>query len=140
MTNEGQAGGVQGIGDAIQRLGLGERLAVLGAAGVFLVWLVFGLLTQDYGVGQLPFLLAVGTLVLAYRFHVRKAGDWPVAYGAAVLILAGALGLIGVRELLLDLRYEIFDIGGATVVGAILFWIAAITAGVGAVQMALARE
>lgn len=136
MTNEGQTGGVQEIGDAIQRLGMGERLAVLGAAGVFLVWVVFGVITQDYGVGQLPFLLALGTLVLAYRFHVQKAGDWPLSYGVVVLVLAAALGLVGVRELVLDLRYQIFDTDAGTMVGAVLFWIAALAAGVGAVQMA----
>lgn len=141
MANEAQmSGGVQGIGRAVQALGVGEKLAVLGSVGVVVVWFVFHLLTQDYSVGQVPFVLSAGTVFLAYRYHVAKAEEWPLAYATLVIALAGTLGAIGVRELLLDLRYEIFDVGGATLVGAILFWIAAIAAGVGAVQMAMGRR
>ena len=137
---EGVPGRMQGVGRVVQGLGVGERLAVLGAAGVLVVWFVFGLLTRDYGVGQVPFILAVGLLFLAYRHHMQKAPDWSMSYATLVIVLAGLLGVIGVRELLLDLRYEIYDAGTGPMLGAVLFWVTAIAAGVGAFQMATMRR
>ncbi len=137
MANE-MAGGMQDIGQAVSALGIGEKLAVLGAAGVLVGWLLFDLVMTEYGVGQLPFIVAAFTVFLAYRYHMQKATDWPVGYATLVIVLAGILGVLGVRELALDLRYEILDVGGLTAVGALVFWIAAIAAGAGAVQMAMA--
>lgn len=139
MAEQAQGDGVQGIGRAVQALGLGERLIVLGAAGVLAVWLVFALLTREYGVGVLAFVTATAALYFAYRFHIQKAADWAVPYRTLILALGALLGLMGVHEFLMDMRYELYEVGGATFVGGILFWIAAIVAGVGAFQMAASR-
>ncbi len=138
MANEAQAGagGVEGIGRAVQALGIGEKLAVLGTAGVLATWLVFDLLMAEYGVGHLPFALSALTVFVAYRFHIQHSGDWPVRYQTLVIVLAGLVGLIGVQEFVIDLRYEIFDRDNSTIFGAVAFWAAAIVAGVGAVRMA----
>lgn len=131
MANE-TAGG---IGQAIQGLGAGERLAVLGAAGVLVAWLVFDLILQDYSIGHLPFVASALIVFFAYRLHVQNAVDWPVAYTPLIVVLAGVVGFVGVTELVQDIRYEIFDARAGVIIGAILFWVGAIAAGVGAVQM-----
>jgi len=143
VTNEAQpgqpgaqTGGMQGIGRVVQGLGIGEKLAILGAAGVLAVWLVFQVLMTEYSIGHLPFALAAMTLFLGYRFHMQHATDWPVSYRTLLIVLAGLLGLIGAQELVLDLRYEIFDTDATTIIGAVAFWAASITAGVGALRMA----
>jgi hypothetical protein len=90
----------------------------------------------EYSVGHLPFALAALALFAGYRFHIQKAAAWPVDYRTLLIVLTGLIGLLGVQELAVDLRYEIFDSDASTVVGAIAFWTASIVAGVGAVRMA----
>lgn len=143
MTNEPQpggqpgvqTGGMQDIGRVVQGLGIGEKLAILGSAGVLATWLVFQLLMTEYSIGHLPFALAALVVFLGYRFDMQHATDWPVPYRSLLIVLAGVLGLLGAAELALDLRYEIFDSDAPTIIGAIAFWAAAITAGVGAFRM-----
>lgn len=120
----------------VQGLGIGEKLAILGSVGVLVTWLVFQVLMTEYSIGHLPFALAALIVFLSYHFHMQHATDWPVPYRTLLIVLAGLLGLIGVQELVLDLRYEIFDRDGTTIVGAIAFWATAITAGAGAFRMA----
>jgi hypothetical protein len=147
MAGEARMGGVpkgvpgrmQDVGRVVLGLGMGERLAVLGAVGVLAVSFVFGLITRDYGVGQLAFLLAVVLLFVMYRGRVQQAADG-VDYTTLVIALGGMLGLIGLRELALDLRFEIFDAGTATILAAVLLWASTIAAGAGALQMAMARR
>ncbi|MCK9494769.1 MAG: hypothetical protein M0R75_04640 [Dehalococcoidia bacterium] len=136
---EGVPGRMQDVGRVVLGLGMGERLAVLGAVGVLAVSLVFGLITRDYGVGQVAFLLAVVLLFVMYRGRVQQAADG-VDYTTLVIALGGMLGLIGLRELVLDLRFEIFDAGTATILAAMLFWASTIAAGAGALQVAMARR
>ena len=131
-----QSGGMQEISRVVQSLGIGEKLAILGSAGVLATWLVFQVLMTEYSIGHLPFALAALIVFLGYRFNMQHATDWAVPYRTLLIVLAGLLGLIGAQELVLDLRYEIFDTDATTVIGAIAFWAASITAGVGALRMA----
>ena len=48
---------------------------------------------------------------------------------------AGLLGILGVWFLIEEIRNDILDADGATVIGAILFWAASIVSGVGAWQL-----
>ncbi|MCK9487496.1 MAG: hypothetical protein M0R73_12505 [Dehalococcoidia bacterium] len=121
----------RGIGEVVGELGVGERLVLAGAAGVFLLWLVFDLILQDYFVGQLPFLLAVLVLLAAVRVRVQNAE--PIfSYEGALLVCALSLGVLGVLSVVEDVRYEVLSRGGATAVGAVLFWLVALVAGAGA--------
>ncbi|MGE3961020.1 MAG: hypothetical protein AB7F65_04995 [Dehalococcoidia bacterium] len=135
MANQPSAGSER-FARAVQAIGIGERLAILGAAGVLATWFGFDLLLAEYGVGHLPFALSALTLFLAYRFHVQRAPHWSVDYRTLVVVLAGLIGLLGLQELLIDLRYEVFDRDAATILGAIAFWAAAFVAGAGALRMA----
>ena len=65
----GAAGGIGSeLSSTVAKLGAGEKLAVLGAAGVMVVWLLFDLLIDEYGIGEPSFILA-GLVVGAAYFH-----------------------------------------------------------------------
>ena len=128
-----------GIGNelsaTVAKLGAGEKLAVLGAAGVLVVWLLFDLLIDEYSTGQLPFVLALGVVVAAYLHHNRGSEEWSIDYRTLVVVGAGLLGILGAWFLIEEIRNDILDADGATVLGAILFWAASIVSGVGAWQL-----
>jgi hypothetical protein len=85
----------------MSRLSQGELLVGGGALLIVLGELVFGVVTRDYSLGQLPWALAaVALIVVALRATGRS---FPAA--DTILIVAGlAMALIGVRDLLYDVR------------------------------------
>ncbi|MGI9607873.1 MAG: hypothetical protein ACR2P0_17225 [Acidimicrobiales bacterium] len=122
------------ISDTFSKMSGGERFAVLGAVIVLADWLLFDLLIDDYGMGSLPFALAVLIVGAAY-FHHRRSGDDPVPYGSLLFAAAGILGLLGVVDVIEEVRNDIFDRDATTVVGALIYYGGAILSGVGALQL-----
>lgn len=135
MANEG---GID-IGRAVQGLGIGERMVLAGAAGVVALWLVFDLVLQEYFISQLPIVLAAFALLVAFRVRVQSTRP-VLSYDVVLLVCAVSLGIIGVLSVVENIRSEVFEAGGATVVGAILFWIATLVAGAGAIQLMQQRD
>ena len=144
-TNEGTGSGGS-AGDAVSDLGNeisqtfsnlsgGERFAVLGAAIVLGSWLIFDLLIDDYGIGSLAFSLAVLIVGAAFAHHRRSGGSDPVPYGSLLFAAAGILGLLGVVDLIEEVRDDIFDADGTTIVGALIYYGGAILSGIGAIQL-----
>ena len=132
----GGSGLSQDISSAVAKLGAGEKLAVLGAAGVLAVWVVFDLLIDEYSIGHLPFALAAVAGVAAYVHHNRGGSDgWSVDYRAVIFVTCALTGAIGAWSVVEELRNDILDTDGATVVGAVLYYVASITSGVGAWQL-----
>lgn len=135
-TGESATGGLgQDISSAVARLGAGEKLAVLGAAGVMAVWLVFDLLLDEYPTGHLPFALALVATVAAYVHHNRGSESWSVDYKAVIFVTCALTGVIGAWVLIEEVRAGILDDNAAEVIGAVLYYVAAITSGVGAWQL-----
>jgi hypothetical protein len=131
-----EAGGVgQGLWGTIAKLGAGEKMAVLGAAGVLAVWLVFDLLIDEYSTGHLPFALALVAAAAAYYHHNRGSDDWSVDYKAVILVTCALTGIIGAWSVIEEVRNDVFDADGATLVGALLYYVASIASGVGAWQL-----
>ncbi len=125
----------QELSSVIAKLGAGEKLAVLGAAGVLGVWLVFDLLLDEYSTGHLPFALALVAVAAAYYHHNRGSDSWSVDYKTVIFVTCALTGIIGAWSVIEEVRNDIFDADGATVVGAILYYAASITSGVGARQL-----
>lgn len=123
------------VTETFAKLGGGERLAVLGAAIVLGGWLVFDLLIDDYSTGTTAFVLAVLVVGAAYTHHRRTSGSDPVPYGTVIFVGAGILGLLGVIEVIEELRNNILDTDAVTIIGALVFYVGAIMSGVGAVQL-----
>ena len=132
-------GAASGIGSDISatvaKLGAGERLAVLGAAGVLAVWVVFDLLIDEYSTGDMMFVLALVVAVAAYKHHNGGSEGWSIDYRTLVIVGGALLGILGGYYLIEEVRAEIFDADVATVLGAVLFWTASIVSGVGAWQL-----
>ncbi len=123
------------ISETVAKLGAGEKFAVLGAAGVMGVWLVFDLLIDEYFTGHLAFVLALVVVTAAYLHHTKGSGDWAVPYKTVVTVCAGLLGVLGVWFLIEEVRGDVLDADAATVLGALIFYVASIVSGVGAWQL-----
>lgn len=129
----------QEISATVAKLGAGEKLAVLGAAAVLAVWLVFDLLIDEYSIGTMSFVLSLAIVYAAYRHHNRGSGHWPIPYQSIVWAAASVLGVLGVWFLVEEIRGNILDSDAATVIGGLAFYVAAIVSGVGAFQLSSRR-
>lgn len=138
------AGAASGIGSELSstmsKLGAGEKLAVLGAVGILAVWLVFDLLIDEYSTGDTMFVLALVVSVAAYKHHNGGSERWSVDYRTIVTVGGALLGILGAYYLIEEVRANIFDADGATIVGALVFYVASITSGVGAWQMSQRKD
>lgn len=129
----------QDISATVAKLGAGEKLAVLGAAAVLAVWLVFDLLIDEYSVGTMSFVLSLAVVYAAYRHHDRGSEGWAIPYQTIVWVGASLLGVLGVWFLIEEIRGDILDADAATVIGGLAFYVAAIVSGVGAYQLSSRR-
>ena len=123
------------LSTTVAKLGAGEKLAVLGAAGLLAVWLVFDLLIDEYSTGDMIFVLALVVVVAAYKHHNGGSEGWSIDYRTLVIVGGALLGILGGYYLIEEVRGDIFDADGATVIGALVFYVASITSGIGAWQM-----
>ena len=112
----------------------GERLAVLGAAIVLVVWVIFDLIIDRYSTGSLAFALAILIVGAAYVQH-QGGGVKGVPYSSLLFVAAGILGILGLVEFIEETRDDIFDARGSTIIGALGYYAGAIISGVGAFQL-----
>ena len=134
-----ESGMGQDISATVAKLGAGEKLAVLGAAAVLAVWLVFDLLIDEYSIGTMSFVLSLAIVYAAYRHHNRGSEGWAIPYQSVVWAAAAVLGVLGVWFLIEEIRGDILDADAATVIGGLAFYVAAIVSGVGAYQLSSTR-
>ena len=123
------------LSSTVAKLGAGEKLAVLGAAGILAVWLVFDLLIDEYSTGDMMFVLSLVVVAAAYKHHNGGSEGWSIDYRTLVIVGGALVGILGAYYLVEEVRAEIFDADAATVVGALVFYAASITSGIGAWQM-----
>ena len=123
------------LSSTVAKLGAGEKLAVLGAAGLLAVWLVFDLLIDEYSTGDMMFVLALVVVVAAYKHHTGGSEGWSIDYRTLVIVGGALLGILGGYYLIEEVRGDIFDADAATVIGALAFYVASITSGIGSWQM-----
>lgn len=143
MTDDNGAGQPEatsgGTSDAISgtmaKLGPGEKLAVVGAAALLVVWVLFDFLIDEYSTGSIPFALALVTVGAAYTHHNKGSAHWGISYQTVVLVAAALIGVFGVRDIVEEVRAGIFDADASTIIGALAYYAAAIVAGVGAWQL-----
>ena len=139
QPGESEAGAGDAISGTVAKLGPGEKLAVLGAAALLAVWVLFDFLLDEYSTGSLQFALALVVVGAAYRHHNKGSAEWGVTYSTVIYVGAGLIGILGVVDLIEEIRDGIFDADGATIVGALAYYAAAIVAGMGAWQLRGAR-
>ena len=122
------------VSGTIAKLGPGEKLVVLGAAALLIVWVLFDLLIDDYSTGSLPFALALVVVGAAYGKH-NQGTDSGVRYTTVLFVCGGLIGIFGVVDIIEEVRAGIFDSGSARVIGALAYYASAIVTGVGALQL-----
>lgn len=122
------------VSETFAKLAGGERWAVLGAAIVLVGLALFDLILDEYRTGHVPFVLAMLVVGAAY-LHRAKSREMAIPYSSLIWVAAGLLGVLGVFDLIVELRNGIFDADGATVVGALIYYAGAIMSGVGALTL-----
>ena len=136
-------------GDAVQKamsnmvggMSQAEKLIALGAA-VFVVinGLLADMILDDWGTGDMSFLLALGA-VLAIVRHGRGKGRWRTQYPWIVEVMAGAFATLTVWYFLDDL-FDGFDFinGGADWFYTIVYWATGALMGYGAFLLHRAHD
>ena len=108
----------------------GDTLVTIGALIVAAAWLIFDVITDDYGTGSLIPVLALIILVMP---RLDKDAITAVAPMEAFVKAAGyGLAVAGVVEFVADIDANIFDAGGATLFGAIVTYVGYVAAFLGA--------
>ena len=96
----------------------GETLVMWGALVVLASWIIFDVISDEYGVSSLAVALA---LIIVAIPRIDKEAITGVASMEAFSKAAGyGLAVAGVVELVADIDANIFDAGGSTIIGAIV--------------------
>ena len=132
---ETSSGGNKSSGIDFGSLSQGEKLVGLGAVAVLAVYIIFELITEDYGVSDLPILLAAFILGVLWLRLQRPGMSWAVP--STSLLRAGGYLLLawGVVEFIDELKDDIFEYPGATIAGFLILVAGCAVAGFGAKQL-----
>jgi len=123
------------MNEAIAKLtGPGEPLIALGAVLLLVVDVVGDILARDYSIPYIAWLPAI-LIVLAVVAHRFLGKELPVNYGTLLAALALVAGLVIIRELIDDVRYDYLDRGGSTVFFALVAYAGGAVALIGAWQV-----
>ncbi len=100
----------------------GDTLVMWGAMAILAIWVIFEVITEDYFVATSTVAIALFVAVVP---RIDAAVTKGLASAAAFAKLGGyALVASGVTELVGDLRNELFDRDGITIVAALLAYAA----------------
>ena len=99
----------------------GEGLISLGAMILLGVWLIFDVITDDYGLNVLTVVLAAAAVVLP-RIG-REAVEAYHPMGMTMRALGWALAVTGAVEIVGDLEAGIFSDDPTTIIAGILGWL-----------------
>lgn len=100
----------------------GDTLVMWGALAVVAAWVIFEVISEEYFLTTATVALA---LVIAVIPRIDEKAISGLASPAAFMKLAGyGLVALGVVELVSDLRNNLFDAGGGTIIGALVAYAA----------------
>jgi len=88
-------------------LGQAEQLALLGAVLVLFVEIVFGLILEEYGSGDLS-TVAAAAVVAAVWIHAR-GGRVPLGYATVIRVAGFVIAVVAVVSLVNEVRGGVFD-------------------------------
>ena len=100
----------------------GDTLVMWGALAVLAIWVIFEVITEDYFVATTTVAIALLVAVVPrIDASVTKVFASPLAFakfGGYFLVASGVTELVG------DLRNELFDRDGITIVAALIAYVA----------------
>ena len=102
-------------------LSTGEGLISLGAMILLGVWLIFDVITDDYGLNVLTVVLAVAAVFLPRLRREAVEAYHPI--GMTMKALGWALALTGAVEIVGDLEGGIFSADATTIIAGMLGWL-----------------
>ncbi len=105
----------------------GETLVLWGALAVLASWLIFDVITDEYGVSSLAVALALVVVVMP-----RIDRDAISSMGSFIKATGYGLAIAGAVELVADIDSNIFDAGGATIIAALIAYAGYVLAFLGA--------
>ena len=108
------------VSATIQGLGGGERLVALGAAIVAAVYVLFEVIIDEYFFSTALLLVAAFALAAVWT-QSRGGAGWPVSYAWVLRVLGFAALILGIQELLSDLRNGVLDNGADIIAGLALY-------------------
>ena len=126
-----------GSGGMTGKMTQAEQLVGLGALLILFVDLLGDIILQEYFVNTVGWIAAVGAVVVIWAARMRGM-KMPVPYTWVLAVLGFAALILGVRELIDDLRYEILD-DGTDIILALISYAGAVLMGLGAFRLAKSR-
>ncbi|MDJ0498821.1 MAG: hypothetical protein QNJ89_13390 [Acidimicrobiia bacterium] len=108
----------------------GETLVMWGSLAVLASWLIFDVISDEYGVTSLAVVLALLVVVMP-----RIDKDAITSMGAFTKAMGYGLAIAGVVELVADIDSNIFDAGGTTIIAALIAYAGYVLAFLGARQV-----
>jgi hypothetical protein len=105
------------VTSALGDFSTGEGMVAIGGIIILVVWLLFEVILEEYGVPHIAILLAAGAAILPRlnRDTVEKVMSLP----SLMKVIGYGLAIVGVIEIVEDLRNEILSTDAATVIAAL---------------------
>lgn len=105
------------VTSALGDFSTGEGMVAIGGIIILVVWLLFEVILEEYGVPHIAILLAAGAAILPRlnRDSVEKVLSLP----SLMKVIGFGLVIVGVIELVEDMRNGILSTDAATVIAAL---------------------
>lgn len=110
-----------GAGGSGMDFSTGEGLISLGGMILLGVWLIFDVITDDYGLSILAVVLAAAAVIIP-RIR-REAVEAYHSMGMTMRALGWAIAVTGAVEIIADLEGGIFSSDATTIIAGILGWL-----------------
>lgn len=117
MAEETSASPMDQLGD----FSTGEGLVALGGMIILGVWLIFEVITDDYGLSHLAIVLAA-TAVILPRVN-REVVEGYHSLNRLMKAVGYGLALTGASEIISDIEGGLFSSAGTTIIAALLAWV-----------------
>ncbi|MGB7859400.1 MAG: hypothetical protein WBM90_02765 [Acidimicrobiia bacterium] len=128
-SSDGIAGDEATDADSLSDFTSGEGMVALSGLLLLGVWLIFEVITRQYSISTLAIVLAAAAAILP-RINPESVGKiMPLSH--AMKVLGYALAVVGIVEVITDIRIGIYD-DVAAVLGALIAYAAYALAFVGA--------
>lgn len=144
QTAQASAAVSNAVGVVRERLVAGEQIALVAAALIVAVWIIWDLIF-DIGPGPLINIVGSFTLLIAVlmilAIWVHRWGQYDFGPGYRIILgaLGVSLGLFAITDLLLTFRTDI-DASASQWLGNLLFWIGGLAAVYGSWMVFRSRE
>ena len=116
-------------------LSQGEKLVGLGGLAVVAVYVIFELITEDYFVNYVGIVLGAFIVGVVWLKLQRPGIEFAVPSNSSLRVAGYLLFVFGLAVFIEQVKIDIFDADGGTLIGALILYAACAVAGFGANQL-----